>query len=85
MRNFGDYEGVSYFSAALLAGMMLHPIVGQGPAATHDGRELRYDPGHSLATQRHQVIGQIAARLAMQDGCSPYEYARLLNRAILPT
>lgn len=85
-REFTEFEGLTYFSAVLRAGLLLHPAIGQGPAAL-DGRWLRYDAGYCLTTQRAEVLRTIAAHLAAQDGGGSSlaaDYRACLERAVLP-
>lgn len=85
-REFGQFEGLTYFSAALRAGLLLRPRVGHGRART-EGRSVVYDCGYSLPTQRAEVLGAIAAHLAAQDGGAEglaADYRGMLDRAVLP-
>lgn len=59
--NCSEYRGLTYFEAAHIAGLFVHPHTDCGPAHTH-GRELFYDPTLPKTMQRSQFIGQIARR-----------------------
>lgn len=80
--NLRQFQGLTFFSAAVVAGLRLEPVVGQGRAMLV-GRRLRYDPGHMLTTQRSEVLGRIASHLSRRGG-SPILILMELERLVLP-
>lgn len=84
-RDMAKYKGLTYFSAAHEAGLLVHPVIANGEPSTC-GRDLHYDPDWTLPQQRWAFIGQIAQRLARQDGGGAEAVAvhmRALDAALL--
>lgn len=78
-----QYSGLTYFSAAHVAGLFMHPEIGSGPACTR-GRDLYYDPELSPAEQRGQIIHEIAVRRAAgPEGGDVADYEQQLDAELL--
>lgn len=81
---YENYDGLTYFSAAHEAGLLLHPVIGWAQHASLHGRELFYDPEISPRRQREQVLGLIAEWRAAEDGASAEDNLRELRARVLP-
>lgn len=82
-RDLGKFEGQTYFGAAHVAGLLVHPIDDLGPAFT-SATELYYDSKLPLPEQRTQFIHTIADRMARRGEGQVEANIRALEAAILP-
>lgn len=85
LREPSSYDGLTYFSAAHHAGLLLHPVIGWSQQPTLCGREIYYDPELSPRIQREQIIGIIAERRASEPGGgNVIDYVHELRERLAP-
>jgi hypothetical protein len=76
------YDGLTYFSAAHVAGLLLQPV--DWAQAETRGRQLCWNPGLPATEARRQVIHQIALRRAAgPEGGTVAEYEQQLDAQLL--
>lgn len=84
MGELSSFDGLTYFSAAHHAGLLLHPVIGWSQQPTLCGREIYYDPELSPRIQREQIIGVIAERRAEFGNGGVIDNVHELRERLLP-